>query len=100
MTQQTILNVGDTVLVENVRSNHLDIEKGIGWFAKKVYVKISRINDLTICFEFNGETHYELKKDCVLFNNRKIEDITELRKIKLAKDSLDYRLSVEYGITA
>jgi hypothetical protein len=91
------LTTEDYVIVPRVRSGHLDAEKGIGWTAVNVIVKVTRVNDLTFCFEFNGETHYELKNDVKKTDSRP-NMFVEIAKLRYAKDSLDYKLKMEYGI--
>lgn len=92
------LVVGNYVVVPSVRSNHLDPENGIGWTASEVIVNVTRVNDLTFCFEFNNELHYELKND-VKKTKSSPNMFGELDKVKYAKDGLDYRLKVEYGVS-
>lgn len=91
------LAVGDYVVVPSVRSGHLDFENGIGWIAYDVIVQVSRVNDLTFCFDFNGEVHYALKNDVKKTKSRP-NKFGEIDKVKYGKDSLEYRLKVEYGV--
>ena len=91
------LAVGEHVIVPSVRSGIIDFENGIGWIAYDVIVKVTKVNDLTFCFDFNGETHYELKND--VKRTRQMPNIfNETDKIKYGVDDFNYRMSVEYGI--
>lgn len=91
------LKVGEYVIATSVRTQKiLDKEKGLGWWAYDVVVLVTKVMDLTFCFEFNGELHYELK-DNVKRTKQRPNLFNEMDKIKYAKDDLDYRLSVEYG---
>lgn len=91
------MKVGDMVRVQCVRSNHLDPKKGIGWFASDVIVQVERVNDLTFCFIFGGELHYELQSECKPVERQTGSLFGEECKMIYMKDSLEYRLSVEYG---
>lgn len=84
------LAVGDWVCVPVVRTQHtLDFEKGLGWVANNVIVQVKVINDLTFCFEFNGEYHYELK-DEVKKTKQRPSLFAESEKIRYAKRSFSY----------
>jgi hypothetical protein len=91
------LAVGDHVVVPSVRSNHLDYQNGIGWIAFEVIVTVSKINDLTFCYKFNNELHYELKND-VKKTKSNPNMFGEIDKVRYAKDGLAYRLKVEYSV--
>lgn len=91
------IKVGDIVRVTNVRSNHLDHENGIGWTASNVNVVVDRVNDITFCFWFNKEYHYELQSECRP-STSKYSLRNEYKKIEGIKNNIDYRLKSEYGI--
>lgn len=93
------MKVGDIVQVNYIRSNHCDKKKGIGWYVSgKINVIVDRVNDLTFCFWFNGEFHYELQDECRPSVIKTYIPEKELAKVKYSKDSFEYRLKVEYDI--
>ena len=91
------LQVGQFVRVDFVRSNILDTDNGIGWFAHDVVVVVSKVMDLTFCFEFNGQLHYGLKNDVHVVNKAPKDNI-ELNKILYASNDFYYRMKMQYGI--
>lgn len=98
MNKNFDLVVGDYVIAPYVRSQGiLDIKKGLGWRAWDVIVRINKVMDLTVCFEFNGDIHYELK-DNVKKTKRCPNLFNEQDKIQYSKDSFEYRMIIEYGL--
>ena len=91
------LEVGEYVVVPLVRTQKiLDRENGLGWWANDVIVKVTKVMDLTFCFELNGEIHYALK-DNVKRTKQRPNLFNEQDKINYAKDDLNYRLRIKYG---
>ena len=93
--EKSDIKIGINVLVPHVRSNHLDLQKGIGWYARNVIVEVSKINDLTFCFEFNAETHFELINEVKVFSSNQTELFKQNSKITYAKDSYEYKYSTD-----
>lgn len=87
------LKPGDMVMVDFVRSNHLDAEKGIGWYAYNVVVTVDRITDLTFFFQFMSEWHWALKNDVKRVKNKNPTLFSEDHKVNYAKDELSFRIS-------
>jgi hypothetical protein len=92
------ISIGDWVMIDNVRSNHLDPENGIGWYAMNVTVQCTRVHDYTFRFQFNGEEHFALKSEVKLTSKPKLSLFGESEKIEYAKDSFNYRMKLQYGI--
>jgi hypothetical protein len=92
----TEIKIGNFVRAVIVRSNHLDPKKGIGWIASDVVVQVERVYDFTFCFIFGGELHYELQSECKPVKMQTGSLFSEETKICYMKDSIEYRLSLEY----
>lgn len=88
------LCVGDWIQVSDVRTQGtLDYQKGLGWVAYDVIVQITKVNDLTIGFNFNGEFHLALK-DEVKKTKKRPSLFGEYETIKYAKNSIEYRMAI------
>lgn len=83
------MKVGDFVKVDFVRSNHLDPEKGIGWFAHDVIVQVTKIYDPTFCFQFNGQLCFALQENAKKVKNN-TPDLFEAQKITYTKERYDF----------
>lgn len=79
------MKTGDIVQVDFIRSNHLDRDKGIGWWVYNATVVVNKFVSKNGCesvwFDFNGETKCLPADRC-----RVVKSLDLFSNIEYAKD--------------